>query len=558
MIMKRISLYLFFAVLAAGCASSHGPRPGSAISQPVRLGDHSFRVTTHSRQAQEAFNRGLTWAYAFGHHAAEQEFRKAAAADPDCAMAYWGVALVNGPHINFPIVPPDKAEKAWAALEQAKAHADKSTELEQALIAALEKRYASPQPSDRSGLDQAYARAMREIWERFPDNADIGALYAEAEMDLHPWDLWNKDGTAQSWTPLILETLERALVLNPNHPGANHYYIHAIEASQQPEKALASARRLGRLVPDSSHLVHMPSHIYARVGDWKAAAESNRKAMEADRLYRAAYPRPGFYAMYMAHNTHFLAFTAMMSGRSEESIALARQLVKSMPSEFITEYSGVADGFTVFPSKVLMRFGKWKEVLAEPAPRGGLPVATALWHFTRASAFTVMNRMDEARTEAAAFQEAAAKVPDSATFGNNRAADLLAIAKLVLAGEMDAQEGQLDRARTKLGEAVQLEDKLRYDEPPDWIQPVRHTLGAVLLRADQAEEAEKVYAEDLRIWPQNGWALLGLREALLAQGKNVEAKIADAKLKRAWAVADIRPKSTCYCQEVHVTRETVE
>ena len=316
-------------------------------------------MTTSSKQAQQAFNRGLTWTYAFAHHAAEQEFRRAATADPDCAMAYWGIALVNGPHINFPMVPGDRAEKAWAALEQANARAHTTTPLEQALIAALGKRYANPQPADRSGLDQAYARAMREVWERFPGNADVGALYAEAEMDLHPWDLWNKDGTPQPWTPRILETLEQVLGLNPNHPGANHYYIHAMEASPEPAKALASARRLGRLVPDSSHLVHMPSHIYARVGDWEKAAESNQKAMEADRLYRAAYPRPGFYAMYMAHNTHFLAFTAMMRGRSEEAIALARQMVSDMPPEFIQEYPEVADGFTVFPSKVLMRFGKW-------------------------------------------------------------------------------------------------------------------------------------------------------------------------------------------------------
>lgn len=553
-IMKSISLVWLLAALVAGCTSSPAPRTDSAHLQPRHLGSHSFGVTTSSPRAQEAFNRGLTWTYAFAHHAAEQEFQRAAAADPDCAMAYWGVALVNGPHINFPLVPPERAEKAWAALAQAKARAHAATPLEQALIAALEKRYVNPQPQDRSPLDQAYAQAMREVWQRFPENADVGALYAEAEMDLHPWDLWHKDGAPQPWTPQIVQTLERALELNPNHPGANHYYIHAMEASPQPEKALASAQRLGRLVPDASHLAHMPAHIYARVGDWPKAAEANQKAMEADRLYRAAYPRPGFYAMYMAHNTHFLAFTAMMRGRSEEAISLARQMIANVPPEFLKDYPQVVDGFTVFPSKVLMRFGKWEEVLKEPAPPGGLPLATALWHFTRASALTVLDRMDEARTEAAVFQEAAAKVPESAFFGNNRAADLLAIAKLVLEGEMQAQEGHLDQAEAKLAEAVQLEDKLRYDEPPDWIQPVRHTLGAVLLRDGKAWEAESVYAEDLRIWPQNGWALLGLREALLAQGKHPEAKLADAQLKRAWATADINPTTTCFCQEAHIGR----
>lgn len=556
--MKRIPLrVLLVASLAVSCSSSHGPSSAADTRQPKRLGGHTFKVSTSSRQAQEAFNRGLTWAYGFAHYAAEQEFRLAAQADPNCAMAYWGIALVNGPHINFPFVPPDKAEKASGALKQASAHAQSATELERALIAALETRYAQPQPEDRSGLDQAYAKAMQEVWKHFPDNSDVGALCAEAEMDLHPWDLWHKDGMPQPWTPQIMTTLERVLALDPNHPGANHYYIHTMEASRQPAKALASAQRLDHLVPDSSHLVHMPSHIYARVGDWEKAAESNQKAMQADRLYRAAYPRPGFYAMYMAHNTHFLAFTAMMRGRSEEAIALARQMVSGMPEEFLTAYAGAADGYTVFPSKVLMRFGKWEEVLAEPAPRGGLPLATALWHYTRAGAFTFLNRMDEAQKEVAVFQETAAKVPDSATFGNNKAADILAIAKLVLAGEMHAQQGQLELATEKLTAAAQLEDKLQYDEPPDWIQPVRHTLGAVLLRAGEAEQAEKVYTEDLQIWPQNGWALLGLREALLAQGKQAKAKRADADLKRVWATADIKPRTTCFCQEAFIGREAV-
>jgi tetratricopeptide (TPR) repeat protein len=278
--------------------------------------------------------------------------------------------------------------------------------------------------------------------------------------------------------------------------------------------------------------------------------------MAADRLYRTAFPRPGFYAMYMAHNAHFLAFTSMMRGRSEEAISLARQMIAEVPPEFVRDYPGVVDGFTVFPCKVLMRFGKWEELLKEPAPHGGLPLATALWHFTRASALTVLNRMDEARAEADVFRQAADKVPESAFFGNNKASDLLAIAKLVLEGEMQAQEGKLEAATAKLEAAVHLEDKLRYDEPPDWVQPVRHTLGAVLLRAGDAQQAEKVYRQDLAIWPDNGWALLGLRESLLEQGKQAEAKHADARLKQAWATADIRPKTTCFCQEDHVGRAT--
>ena len=530
-----------------GCATSDHPR-ASGKATPQRLGNHSFKITTTSREAQRSFDRGLTWTYSFAHHAAEQEFRRAAAADPNCAMAYWGIALVNGPHINFPLVPPDRAAKAWNAINQARELAPGASRIEQALINALARRYAYPQPEERSALDHAYAQAMGEVWRAFPKNDDVGALYAEAEMDLHPWNLW-KDHQPQPWTPHIVATLERVLELNPLHPAANHYYIHAVEASPHPEKALACADRLAKLTPDASHMVHMPAHIYARVGDWKKAAEANRDAMRADKLYRTIYPRPGFYAMYMAHNNHFLAFTAMMQGRSEEAVALAREMIASMPTEFISEYPAVADGFTVFPAKVLMRFGKWEQVLAEPPPAGGLPLATALWHFTRATALTVLDRLDEARSERETFAQAAAKVPESATFGNNSAHDLLAIAKLVLEGEMLAQEGKFEPGAAKLREAVRLEDKLHYDEPPDWIQPVRHTLGAVLLSAGQGDEAEQVYREDLRVWPENGWSYLGLRQALLEQGKRDEALVADAKLKRVWAGADISPTTTCFCQE---------
>lgn len=541
---KAVVLGLVLGGLA-GCAS-RAPRADTQPG-PQRLGHHHFKVTTLSAEAQRAFDRGLTWTYAFAHHAAETEFRRAIAADPDCAMAYWGLALVNGPHINFPLVPPPRAEVAWEAVNRAAELAPRTTPLEQALIRALTTRYAQPQPEDRSPLDRAYAAAMREVWRAFPENADVGALYAEAEMDLHPWDLWTADGP-QPWTPPILETLERVLKLDPRHPGANHYYIHAVEASPQPEKALAAADRLLTLVPDASHLVHMPSHIYARVGRWQDAAFANESAMRADRLYRQAYPRPGFYGLYMAHNTHFLAFTAMMRGRSQEAISLARQMVAEMPPDFLAEYGEVADGFTIFVNKALMRFGRWEEILREPAPPEGLPLAKAFWHYTRAAALTALDRMPEARAEQAAFVQAANAVPDTAFFGNNASRDLVAIARLVLEGEIAAQAGDLDTAIAQLREAVEKEDRLRYDEPPDWIQPVRHTLGAVLLRAGQPAEAEQVYRDDLSRLPENGWSLMGLRDALQRQGKLAEAKQVHTRFRKAWKAADVQPTATCYCQ----------
>ncbi|HWI56005.1 MAG TPA: hypothetical protein VNZ22_02175 [Bacillota bacterium] len=545
---KSTVCLLFVAVLLAGCASHPTAHTSQAPQELRHLGHHRFKVTTQSAEAQRAFDRGLTLAYAFGHYAAEQEFRRAAQADPECAMAWWGVALVNGPHINFPSVTPDHAATAWQALTQAKALASRTRPLEQALIRALSQRYAQSQPQDRSSLDVAYATAMRNLWRTYPDNADVGTLFAEAAMDLHPWDLWQADGP-RPWTPEILTTLERALQLDLKHPGANHLYIHAMEASPQPEKAVPAADRLRKLVPDASHLVHMPAHIYARVGRWGDAAQANREALKADARYRTAYPRPGFYNMYMAHNAHFLTFAAMMQGRSDEALRCAHQMIAEVPDQFIKDYTPVADGFLILESEALMRFGRWEEILAQPEPPPGLPLSRALWHFTRTSALTALDRTNAASAEKAAFEQAAAAVPKDWTFGNNSATNLLQIASRVLAGEMAAQRGQWEAAIQALREGVQIENTLRYNEPPDWIQPVRHTLGAVLLRAGKASEAATVYREDLERYPENGWSLMGLRDALRQQGKDAEARVVDKRCKKAWRQADVHPSTTCYCQE---------
>jgi tetratricopeptide (TPR) repeat protein len=547
----RASPVLAALVLAAlsGCGTpkTESAATAAAPSDRFHLGSHAYRVTTASPDAQRAFDRGLTLAYAFSYQRAEREFRNAAGLDSTCAMAWWGIALVNGPHINFPLVPPDRAKKAWEALGRARAAAGGAGPTEKALIDALSKRYADPQPEDRAPLDQAYADAMRAVWKAHPEDADVGVLTAEALMDLHPWDLWKQDGTAQPWTGEILGILERALVLDPDHPGGNHLYIHAVEASPEPAKALPAADRLGGLVPGAGHLVHMPAHIYARLGRWGDAAAANVRAIEADSAYRAEFPRPGFYAMYMAHDHHFLAFTAMMEGRSGEAIRVAREMVAGVPEDFLAEYTVIADGFMVFVPEVLMRFGRWEEVLAEPEPRKDLPLARALWHYTRTASLTALGRMDEAVREREAFLAASARVPKESFFGNNASADILAIASLVLDGEMAARRERFDEAISSLRRAVALEDALRYDEPPDWIQPVRHTLGAVLLRAGKYPEAEAVYREDLAKYPENGWSLFGLGRALRLAKKD-EAGAVEARFAKAWAKADVTLESTCYCQ----------
>lgn len=553
--LRRATAVLGFAILPAlvSCSRPEGEHPAAAAAPtaPVErfnLGTHSYKITTSSPEAQRAFDRGLTLASGFSHGAAEQEFRKAAELDPKCAMAWWGVALVNGPHINFPLVPPDKAKTAWEALGKARELEAGAGETERALIDALSKRYADPQPDDRGPLDQAYAAAMREVQKAHPNDADVAALFSESMMDLRPWDLWTKEGTPQPGTDEIIATLERALTLDPAHPGANHLYIHTMESSPHPERALAAADRLRDLVPGASHLVHMPAHIYARLGRWNDAAEANTRARESDGAYRAAHPKPGFYAMYMAHNDHFFAYAAMMQGRSKESLESARAMIEAVPAEFLQEYAPIADGYMAFVPEVLMRFGRWEEVLKEPAPAAELPLATALWRFSRAAALTALGRRDEAAKERETFRQAAAAVPKDRNFGNNPASEILSIATKMLDAEIAAKKGRFDASIKLLREAVPIEDGLRYDEPPDWMQPVRHTLGAVLMRAGKYADAEAVYREDLSRYPENGWSLFGLSRALRLQKKDVEAADVEARFAKVWAPADVKLGSTCFCQ----------
>ncbi len=542
-----------WAALLVALASGPGPLAARARAAPedaapaLDLGSHTRHVGTASPEAQAAFDRGLTLTFSFSHHAAEDEYQEAAAADPKLAMAWWGVALVNGPHINFPVVPPDHAAVAWDALAKAQALLEGASPVERALIGALAKRYADPQPDDRRPLDEAYANAMREVWKAYPEDADVATLFAEALMDLRPWDLWTTDGKPQPGTEEIVHTLRRAIELDPRHPGALHYFIHAIEASPHPEEGVFAADRMRGLVPDASHMVHMPAHIYSRVGRWADAALVNVQAIEADQRYRVRYPRPGFYAIYMAHNQHFLAFTAMMRGRSEEAIDAARKMVAEFPKELLDDLAPLVDGYLIFPSEVLMRFGRWEEILKEPEPEERLPLSRAIWRFTRAVALAALHRPEEAVKARDAFREAAARVPPEWTFGNNTAAAILDLARQVLDGEIAVEAKDYDASVAALRAAVALEDQLRYDEPPDWIQPVRHTLGAVLLAAGRPAEAEAVYREDLARWPENGWALWGLARSLHLEGEHEEAKATDARVKAAWADADIPLTTTCLC-----------
>jgi tetratricopeptide (TPR) repeat protein len=442
------------------------------------LGSHGRDVTTTSPDAQKYFNQGLAFLYAFNHDEAIRSFERAAKLDPNCAMAWWGIAFANGPHINNPAVPEPRAKAAWTALAKAKSAAAAATTVEQELIAALEKRYADPQPADRKALDEAFATAMRQLWKKYPTDADIGALFAESMMDLRPWDLWTLDYQPQPGTDEIVATLEASLAQAPNHPLALHLYIHAIEASAQPERAAAPADRLRDLTPGLGHLVHMPSHIDVRVGAWQKAAVANEKAIAADETYQQKSPEQDFYQVYMAHNRHMLAYACIQRGQSVKALKAINEMAAAIPPQWVKDNAAVVDGFTAMPLEVLVRFGKWDEVLSAPEPPDFLPIARAMRHCARGVAYAAKNDVAKAKAEQKAFLAAKGKVPEEAVFSNNKAHDLLGVAEHLLAGEILYREGKADASISALKEAIRREDQLRYAEPPDWLRPVRHTLGA--------------------------------------------------------------------------------
>jgi tetratricopeptide (TPR) repeat protein len=514
------------------------------------LGSHTRKITTKSAEAQKYFDQGLNFLFGFNHGASIRSFQQAARLDPECAMAHWGVALASGPHINFPMVPPPLAAQAWAELQLAQQHAAKGTPVERALIDALARRYANPQPEDRSALDKAYADAMREVWKKFPRDTDVGVFFAESMMDLRPWDQWTPEGQQQPGTAEIIATLDAALKLDAQHPMANHLYIHAVEASPHPERALPAADRLRDLQPGLAHNVHMPSHIDIRVGHWHEAILANEKAVEADRKYRAVFgPPQDLLNMYAAHNGHMLAYAAMMTGQRDLAIKQIRQTIANLPPEFMKEWAPMMESFVAVPYEVLIRFGRWDEILAEPEHPDYMPFTRAFRHAARGVAFAAKGDLAAAHAEQAAFLEGAKKVPAEAAAGNNSCAALIAVATPMLAGEILVREGKLEEGLAQLHEAIKAEDMLKYDEPPGWILPVRHALGATLMQRGRFAEAEQVYREDLKRLPDNGWSLFGLARSLRLQKKNeTEAAKLEAKFKQIWAKSDLELTSSCLCQ----------
>ncbi len=542
--MPRSCLFVL-AILPTIAAGANGAEP-----RFDGLGSHGRKVTTKSADAQRYFDQGLAFLFGFNHDEAIRSFQAAAENDPACAMAYWGIAVANGPHINNPAVDAAHARAAWKALGKARELAARgATPAERALIESLGKRYADPQPADRKPLDEAYAAALRETWKSFPDDADVGALLAEALMDLRPWDQWSHDGKAEPGTEEVLKTLDAVLQKSPNHPLALHLMIHAVEASPHPERADAAAARLRNLQPGLGHMVHMPSHIDVRRGRWHAAVTTNEQAIAADSAYRKIVPGQGFYRIYMAHNHHMLAYAAMMEGQSQKATEAIRQMLGGIPEEFILAAAPMIDGFFAMPYELHMRFGRWDAMLAEPKPRDCFQLTTALWHCARGVAFAAKSDLEKAKAEQKEFAAAAKAVPKDAEFGKNKASNLLAIAESLLSGEILYRDGKPEEGIAALKEAVRREDALHYIEPPDWIQPVRHALGATLMDAKRYAEAEAVYRQDLARYPENGWSLFGLSRALQKQGKDAEAAAVAARFERIWQHADVKLTSSCFCLE---------
>lgn len=501
------------------------------------LGTHRHPITTTSTEAQRYFDQGLRMVYAFNHEEALLAFEAAARLDPTAAMAYWGIALALGPNINTAMNQADE-RRAWEAVQKATSQSTHVSAAERAYIHAISKRY-SQKSQARGPLDKAYAEAMRAVWRQLPNDPDAGVLFAEALMDLRPWDLWTAGGQPRPGTEEIVSTLESILAKFPDHPGACHYYIHSVEASPKPERALECAKRLPDLMPGAGHIVHMPAHIYMRLGRYHDVAEQNAHAANVDEEYLAKRKLNGDYAdTYYTHNLHFFWASLMMEGRQTEALTVARQLTKT-----ITEQEARKDTWKEFylPAALwsMIRFGQWDILLHELPPPKTLRVQQAMWRLGRGMALAASGRLPGAEGEHFILAGLAKRIGHDRTAEEKTARALIKIAERLLAGEIAMHSKKLEEAITALSEALKLEDALPYSEPPLWPIPIRHYLGALFLKAGQSNRAESVYRADLGKNPQNGWAYYGLLQSLRAQKKGREAARIEEQFKKAWVHADV-------------------
>ncbi|MBA5861733.1 MAG: hypothetical protein GDA65_03335 [Nitrospira sp. CR1.1] len=528
---------MVYGLMVAGLALP-GPARVARADVPLfeNLGVLHHEITTNSGLAQKYFDQGLRLVYAFNHEEAIAAFTEASRLDPDAPMPYWGVALSLGPNINAAMDPKSES-RAVEAVQKATVRLAHATPREQAYVEALAARYSVKKSANRKAKDEAYAKAMRRLAREYPEDADAMTLFAEALMVLRPWDYWRADGRPQPGTEDIVTTLEAALQHHPDHPGACHYYIHAVEASQDPQRGLPCAKRLPSLMPGAGHLVHMPAHIYMRVGLYREASERNATAATVDHEYLLRHPLEGNYASgYYAHNLHFLNASLTMEGRSAEALQAARDLLSKISVDEIVKEPSL-EWYAPTLLLTMARFGQWGELIRQPPPPKALRYTTGIWHYVRGLAFAATTRFGSAEGELSNLRKSLKVMARAKTAEAKINHTLLKIAERVLAGEIAARKGHFEAGIQALRDALHLEATVPYSEPPFWFQPVRHNLGAVLLLAGHASEAESVYREDLRLNPENGWALHGLVHSLEAQQKNWAQEA--ARLHTAWAQADV-------------------
>jgi len=522
-------------------ADAAPPAPGMPLAPRLQnLGTHTFPVSTDVERAQQFMNQGLNLVFGFNHAEASRAFAEAARLDPSLAMAYWGQALALGPNINAAMEPADEP-KAFGLAQKAVAMKGSATPRERAYIDAVAVRYTG-RAEDRAAGDRLFANAMKRVVDTFPDDLDARTLYAEALMDLRPWNYWTRDGVAYPETGPVRASLETVLAANPNHPGALHLWIHLWEPTDTPERAEAEADRLLMLMPGAGHIVHMPAHIYQRVGRHADVIRSNQMAALADEEYIAQCRAQGLYPLaYYPHNLHFIWMGASASGRRALALESAQKLAGVIPQEALSSVP-ILQGFLVVPYYAMVRFGEWERILADPGPRHQTAFTKGVWHFARAMALAATNELEAAEREREALAALVAdpSLKGQTTFSTNTGYAILRIAPEVVAGEIAARRQQWDTAILHLDRAVRYEDGLNYQEPPDWHAPVRQNLAAVLLAAGRADEAEAVYWEDLKKNPENGWSLFGLLRALQAQGKNDEAAQIQVRFEKAWRDADFK------------------
>lgn len=567
--MNRAHLIIFSALLLAGCARNDKTKvnatekmgcytPKTTDSDWYTSGKKAprfkglegidFKISTTNPEVQEYFNQAMMLSYGFNHAEAARSFYEATRLDSNCAMTYWGYAYVLGPNYNGGM-ENDHYERAYNAANKALMLSQHVTEKELRLIKALNTRYTAQPPEDRSALDQTYSAEMKKVYQQFPNDPDIGALYAESLMNLHPWDLYDKQTQLpKAWTAELIAVLEHLIKINPKHPGAHHFYIHAMEASATPEKALASAGLLDTLVRGSGHLLHMPSHIYINTGDYHLGTLSNLRAVETDSIYTTACHAQGVYPLaYYPHNYHFLTATAALEGNSKLSWIAAKKMQQHTPTDIMREPGwGTLQHYYSIPYYVAVKFALWDSIHALPRPEKDLVYPTAIWHYAKGMAYLGKGDIPKAQKISDSLKMLAkdTALQHLTVWNINTTADLVQIASFVLSAEIAAKQNQMESSIHWLNEAIKIEDALNYNEPPDWFFSVRHHLGNILLKAGKYPEAENVYRNDLKKWKKNGWALIGLYQSLVYQKKDDEAKRIQTAFNEAWQYADVEIKSS--------------